>query len=102
MEKKVTVVGAGNVGATAAQRLAEAADLQTALWGRVTELLQQGGDVPLPTGGVIRLRIDGVLRSGITVPLPVLARVISRIKIISRLDISDKMRPQDGTSCILR
>ncbi|NJD18162.1 MAG: hypothetical protein FIA95_02620, partial [Gemmatimonadetes bacterium] len=51
---------------------------------------------PLPTGGVIRLRIDGVLRSGITVPLPVLGRVISRIKIISRLDISDKMRPQDG------
>ncbi len=51
---------------------------------------------PLPTGGVIRLRIDGVLRSGITVPLVVLARVISRIKIMSRLDISDKMRPQDG------
>ena len=55
---------------------------------------------PLPTGGVIRLRIDGVLRSGITVPLPVLARVISRIKIISRLDISDKMRPQDGRARI--
>lgn len=51
---------------------------------------------PLPTGGVIRLRIDGVLRSGITVPLPVLARVISRVKITSQLDISDKMRPQDG------
>lgn len=55
---------------------------------------------PLPNGGVIRLRIDGVLRSGITVPLPVLARVISRIKIISRLDISDKMRPQDGRANI--
>ena len=55
---------------------------------------------PLPTGGVIRLRIDGVLRSGITVPLPVLGRVISRIKIISHLDISDKMRPQDGRARI--
>jgi type II secretory ATPase GspE/PulE/Tfp pilus assembly ATPase PilB-like protein len=55
---------------------------------------------PHPTGGVIRLRIDGVLRSGITVPLPVLARVISRIKILSRLDISDKMRPQDGRAQI--
>ena len=55
---------------------------------------------PLPTGGVIRLRIDGVLRSGLTVPLPVLGRVISRIKIISRLDISDKMRPQDGRARI--
>ena len=55
---------------------------------------------PHPTGGVIRLRVDGVLRSGITVPLPVLARVISRIKILSRLDISDKMRPQDGRAQI--
>lgn len=51
---------------------------------------------PLPGGGVIRLRVDGVLRSGLKVPLPVLGRVISRIKIMSRLDISDKMRPQDG------
>jgi len=41
--------------ATAARRLAEAADLQTALWGRVTELLQQGVDVPLPSGGVLHV-----------------------------------------------
>lgn len=56
---------------------------------------------PLPSGGVVRLRIDGVLRSGITVPLQVLGRIISRIKIISRLDISDRMRPQDGRARIL-
>ncbi len=41
--------------ATAARRLAEAADLQSALWGRITELLQQGFDVPLPTGGVLHV-----------------------------------------------
>jgi multidrug efflux pump subunit AcrA (membrane-fusion protein) len=41
--------------ATAARRLAEAADLQAALWGRVTQLLQQGVDVPLPTGGVLHV-----------------------------------------------
>jgi multidrug resistance efflux pump len=41
--------------AAAARRLAEAADLQTALWGRVAELLQQGVDVPLPTGGVLHV-----------------------------------------------
>lgn len=41
--------------AAAARRLAEAADLQTALWGRITELLQQGVDVPLPTGGVLHV-----------------------------------------------
>jgi multidrug resistance efflux pump len=41
--------------AAAARRLAEAADLQTELWGRVAELLQQGVDVPLPTGGVLHV-----------------------------------------------
>jgi multidrug resistance efflux pump len=41
--------------ATAARRLAEAVDLQNALWGRVTELMQQGFDVPLPTGGVLHV-----------------------------------------------
>ena len=49
---------------------------------------------------MIRLRIDGVLRSGITVPLQVLARVISRVKISANLDISDRMRPQDGRAHI--
>ncbi len=56
---------------------------------------------PLPTGGVVRLRVDGVLRRGITVPLEVLARIISRIKIMSQLDISDRMRPQDGRARVL-
>jgi multidrug resistance efflux pump len=41
--------------AAAARRLAEAADLQTALWGRVVELLQKGIDVSLPTGGMLHV-----------------------------------------------
>lgn len=41
--------------AAAARQLAEAADLQTALWGRVTELLRQGFDVSLPTGGILHV-----------------------------------------------
>jgi multidrug resistance efflux pump len=41
--------------AVAARQLAEAADLQTALWGRVTELLRQGFDVSLPTGGILHV-----------------------------------------------
>ena len=56
---------------------------------------------PLPTGGVVRMRIDGVLRTGVRVPLSVLSRVISRIKIMSRLDIADRLRPQDGRARIL-
>lgn len=51
---------------------------------------------PLPTGGVVRFRVDGVLRTGMQMPLPVLTRVISRIKIMGRLDITDRLRPQDG------
>lgn len=41
--------------AAAARALAEAADLEHALWGRVTEQLQQGFDVPLPGGGTVHV-----------------------------------------------
>ncbi len=51
---------------------------------------------PLPTGGLVRYRVDGVLRNGMQLPLPVLTRVVSRIKIMSKLDITDRLRPQDG------
>jgi type IV pilus assembly protein PilB len=51
---------------------------------------------PIATGGVVRYRVDGVLRSGMQMPNPVLTRVVSRIKVMSRLDIADRLRPQDG------
>ena len=51
---------------------------------------------PTATGGVVRYRVDGVLRSGMQMPAPVLTRVVSRIKVMSRLDIADRLRPQDG------
>lgn len=51
---------------------------------------------PMATGGVVRYRVDGVLRSGMQMPTPVLTRVVSRIKVMSRLDIADRLRPQDG------
>ncbi len=51
---------------------------------------------PMAHGGVIRYRIDGVLRNSGTMPLSVLTRVVSRIKIMARLDIADRLRPQDG------
>ena len=47
-------------------------------------------------GGVIRYRIDGVLRNSGNMPLSVLTRVVSRIKIMAKLDIADRLRPQDG------
>jgi general secretion pathway protein E len=45
---------------------------------------------------VIRFRIDGVLHDIQTVPKVVHAAVVSRIKTMSRLDIAEKRRPQDG------
>ena len=45
---------------------------------------------------LVRLRIDGVLHSVYTLPLGVHAPLVSRIKMISRMDISEKRRPQDG------
>jgi type IV pilus assembly protein PilB len=51
-------------------------------------------------GGIIRYRIDGVLQTTGNMPLPVLSRVVSRIKIMAKLDIADRLRPQDGRARI--
>jgi general secretion pathway protein E len=45
---------------------------------------------------LIRFRIDGILHDIQTIPKVVHAAVISRIKAMSRLDIAEKRRPQDG------
>ncbi len=48
-------------------------------------------------GGIaVRYRIDGVLRQVMKVPRAAGLPLISRIKIISSLDIADRLRPQDG------
>ncbi len=46
--------------------------------------------------GAVRYRVDGVLRKHMDLPMSALNRVISRIKVLSRLDIADRLRPQDG------
>jgi type II secretory ATPase GspE/PulE/Tfp pilus assembly ATPase PilB-like protein/ActR/RegA family two-component response regulator len=46
--------------------------------------------------GAVRYRVDGVLRKHMDLPMTALNRVISRIKVLSRLDIADRLRPQDG------
>ena len=55
---------------------------------------------PGRAGGTVRTRVDGVLRTYMQMPMPALNRVISRIKIIGRLDIADRLRPQDGRATI--
>src|SRR6185312_4055242 len=45
---------------------------------------------------VMRLRIDGVLHPVFTLPRAVHAPIAARLKMLSRMDISEKRRPQDG------
>jgi len=45
---------------------------------------------------VIRYRIDGMLHSKIKIPCDLHAAVISRLKILAKMDISERRRPQDG------
>ncbi|MDF1837678.1 MAG: GspE/PulE family protein, partial [Planctomycetota bacterium] len=44
----------------------------------------------------VRLRIDGVLQAGESLPKETTDALISRIKILADLDIAEKRRPQDG------
>ena len=46
--------------------------------------------------GKMRFRIDGVLHEVYQIPAAVMAAVTSRIKIIARMDVAEKRRPQDG------
>lgn len=46
--------------------------------------------------GNVRFRIDGVLYSVYELPSQVAAAVTSRIKILGRMDVAEKRRPQDG------
>ena len=45
---------------------------------------------------VIRYRVDGVLQTEITLPLKVHREIISRIKILSDMNVAEKRLPQDG------
>lgn len=51
---------------------------------------------PREVGLIVRFRIDGVLHDIQIIPKEVIAPVISRLKIISNLDITERRRPQDG------
>ncbi|HEU4699032.1 MAG TPA: type II/IV secretion system protein [Gemmatimonadales bacterium] len=51
---------------------------------------------PIDGGVAVRYRIDGVLRQVMKIPRTAGLPLISRIKIISGLDIADRRRPQDG------
>ncbi|MEZ2772514.1 GspE/PulE family protein [Acinetobacter pseudolwoffii] len=51
---------------------------------------------PRKDTGKIRFRIDGVLHTIYNMPANTLTAVISRIKILGRMNVAEKRKPQDG------
>lgn len=44
----------------------------------------------------VRFRIDGVLHTVYQMPAPIMTAVVARLKILARLNIAEKRKPQDG------
>jgi general secretion pathway protein E len=60
---------------------------------------QRASDIhiePRREQGNVRFRIDGVLYNVYELPASVLTAVVSRLKILGRMDVAEKRRPQDG------
>lgn len=60
---------------------------------------QRASDIhiePQREQSVVRMRIDGVLHKVHTLPKVVHPAVLSRIKMLARMDIAERRRPQDG------
>jgi len=67
------------------------------LWQYAFE--QRASDIhvePRRESGIVRFRIDGVLHQVYQIPAAVLVAMTSRIKILARMDVVEKRRPQDG------
>jgi general secretion pathway protein E len=68
--------------------------------GLIADAARQGvSDIhiePYETGLVVRMRIDGVLRETLRMPPHVAPVVVSRVKVMARLDIAERRLPQDG------
>ena len=66
---------------------------------------QRASDIhlePRREQGVIRLRIDGVLHPVYQVPMGVMNAMTARIKLLGRMDVVERRRPQDGRIKTLR
>ena len=68
--------------------------------GIIADAVRQGvSDIhiePYKSGLVMRMRIDGVLRETLKMPAHVAPVIVSRIKVMARLDIAERRVPQDG------
>ena len=65
----------------------------------VTALQSRASDIHIEAGvegTLIRIRVDGLLKVHLHLALELHERLITRIKILARLDIAEKRLPQDG------
>ena len=68
--------------------------------GIIADAARQGvSDIhvePYESGLVVRMRMDGVLKETLRMPAHVAPVLVSRIKVMARLDIAERRVPQDG------
>ncbi|MEM7570463.1 MAG: ATPase, T2SS/T4P/T4SS family, partial [Pseudomonadota bacterium] len=57
---------------------------------------------PYENDVVVRLRVDGVLREVLRLPAKITSMLVSRIKVMARLDIAERRIPQDGRITLMR
>lgn len=68
-------------------------------WLLVYAYEQRASDIhiePRRDVGAVRFRIDGVMQQVYEMPAVVMTAVTSRLKILGRMDVAEKRRPQDG------
>ena len=82
------------------RELASEAPTVSLLNSLITRALREGASdmhiEPLDNKCQVRFRVDGVLKSEEYIPASMQLPVITRIKILSGMDIAEKRRPQDG------
>lgn len=68
--------------------------------GLIAEAVRQGAsDIhvePFEASLRVRLRVDGVMREVLELPARLAPLLVSRVKVMARLDIAEKRLPQDG------
>lgn len=96
--------GATTISISEAQEIVDEASNAAPTVRLVNSIIERGvseraSDIHIePRAGdmVVRMRIDGVMRRILDVPRDLMGSVISRIKVMSNLDLTERRAPQDG------
>ncbi|WP_094604683.1 hypothetical protein SPSIL_020880 [Sporomusa silvacetica DSM 10669] len=100
VEKAVNKLKADESGSTAEVQLTDDAPIVSIVNSIISQAIKErASDIHIePQEKLLRVRfrVDGVLREVVTFPRHAHAAIISRIKIMSEMDIAEKRLPQDG------